>query len=151
MEDPCNLEENFLDDVFTVYLAIEVYVKLDGDFTMLEDTCQGFADHVKELECRFFLLKHLQNVLFEEVLNRRDAFIEPVFGQTNRKLVNALKGILASVADDFIKYLRRMSGNDSPEVLLGHHEQVRLIEQSCQNPKHQRILMCFQKFQQLNE
>lgn len=94
---------------------------------MLKNTSQCLADHVEEFIRRLFLFKHLQDVLFEEVLNRRDAFIEPMLGQADSKLVNALKGILASVADDFIEDQRPMFGNYSSEVLLGHHEQVRLI------------------------
>lgn len=94
---------------------------------MLKDTRQCLADHVKELIRRLLLLEHLQDVFFEEVLNRREAFIEPVFGQAYSELVDAFKGILASVADDFIEDQRCMFGNDSSEVLLGHHEQMRLI------------------------
>lgn len=70
----------FLDDVLFVVFTVEVDVELDCDFAVFEYAGKCFEDKVDKPHGRLLFLKHLDHVLFEEVLDLAETVKKPVLG-----------------------------------------------------------------------
>ena len=115
---------------------------------MLEYASESFEHQVQKSLRRFLFLEHFDDVFAEEVLDLREALIEPVFGETGEEEVDVFETGLVSVCNQFGEQRTHLFSQHSSKLLLRQHKQVRFLEQVGQDRQRKRTLSRLQKLHQ---
>jgi hypothetical protein len=121
-------EKHLLHSILLVGFTVQVDVNLHRHLPVLEYPSKGFKDQVEKPVGGLLLLQNLNNILPEEILNLRNAFKQPVLGQTSHQVIYLFKRRLIPIQQHPTKQRPHLLPQHTPKLLLRYHEQVRLLQ-----------------------